>query len=85
MFTTRVSTMTEQMRKQENVPSLSHIKQLKSCWIEQINVLKCLIAQLTELSRRKTKTYLKILDFDIARTTIEVPDPKYLSNSMLLT
>jgi hypothetical protein len=58
---------------------------LKSCWIEQINVLKGLIAQLTDLSRRKTEAYLKILDLDIVGTTIEVPDPKYLSNSMLMT
>jgi hypothetical protein len=85
MFTTRVLTMTEKTRKKENIPSLSHIKQLKSCWMEQINVLKGLITQLTDLSRRKNEAYLKILDLDIAGTTIEVPDPKYLSNSMLMT
>jgi hypothetical protein len=44
MFTTRFATMTEQMRKEENLPSLSRIKQLKSCWIERINVLKGLIS-----------------------------------------
>jgi hypothetical protein len=49
MFTTRVAAMTEQMRKQENIPSPSRIKQLKSCWIERINVLKGLISQLTDL------------------------------------
>jgi hypothetical protein len=53
MFTTRVLEMTEKTRKQENIPSLSHIKQLKSCWMERINVLKGLITQLTNLSRRK--------------------------------
>jgi succinate dehydrogenase flavin-adding protein (antitoxin of CptAB toxin-antitoxin module) len=77
--------MTEQRRKQENLPSPSHIKQLKSYWMERINVLKVLITQFTDLSRRKKEAYLKILDLDIAGTTIEVPDPKYLSNSMLMT
>jgi hypothetical protein len=85
MFTMKVSTMTEKTRKQENLPSLSRIKQLKSCWMERINVLKGLITQLTDLSRRKNEAYLKILDLDIVGTTIEVPDPKYLSNSMLMT
>ena len=53
--------------------------------MEQINVLKSLITQLIDLSRRKNEAYLKILDLDIVGTTIEVPDPKYLSNSMLVT
>jgi hypothetical protein len=57
MFAMKVSAMTEQLRKKENLPSLSRIKQLKSCWIERINVLKGLSTQLTDLSRRKTEAY----------------------------
>ena len=38
-----------------------------------------------DLSRTKTEAYLKILDLDIVGTIVEVPDPKYLSNSMLMT
>jgi hypothetical protein len=85
MFIMKVSAMTEQTRKQENLPSSSHIKQLKSCWMERLNVLKGLIIQLTDLSRRKNEAYLKLLDSDIVGTTIEVLDTKYLSNSMLMT
>jgi hypothetical protein len=44
-----------------------------------------MISQLTDLSRRKNEAYLRILDLDIVGTTVEVPDPKYLSNSMLMT
>jgi hypothetical protein len=77
--------MTEQLRKKENIPSLSCIKQLKACWIERINILKGLSTQLSDLSRRKIEAYTKILDLDIVGTTIEVPDPKYLSDSMLMT
>jgi hypothetical protein len=58
---------------------------LTSCWIERINVLKGIIAQLIDLSGRENEAYLKILDLDIAGTTIEVSEPKYLSNSMLMT
>jgi hypothetical protein len=57
MFAIKVWTMTEQMRKKEKLPSLSRIKQLKSCWIERINVLKGLSTQLTDLSRRKMEAY----------------------------
>jgi hypothetical protein len=64
---------------------MSHIKQSKFCWIEQINVLKGLIAQLVDLSRKKNEAYLKIFYLGIVGTTIEVPYPKYLSNSMLMT
>jgi hypothetical protein len=61
MFAMRILTIIEQTRKQENLPSPSHIKQLKSCWMERINVLKGLITQLTDLSRRKNETYKKSL------------------------
>jgi len=57
MFTLKVSKMIEQMRNQEYFPSPIHIKQLKVCWIEIINILKGLLTQLTDLSRRKTKAY----------------------------
>jgi hypothetical protein len=85
MFAMKVSEMTEKVRKKENLPSMSRIKQLKSCWIERTNILKVLSTQLTDLSRRKMKSYSKFLDLDIARTSVEVSDPKYLSNSMLMT
>jgi hypothetical protein len=56
MFVVKVSKDGE-MRKKEYLPSPSHIKQLKACWIERINVLKGLLTQLIDLSRRKTKAY----------------------------
>jgi hypothetical protein len=40
MFAMKVLAMTEKTKKQENLPSPSRIKQLKSCWMEIINVLK---------------------------------------------
>jgi hypothetical protein len=77
--------MTEKLRKQENITSLSRIKQLKSCWIERINILKGLSTQLSDLSSRKIEPYTKILDLDIFGTTIEVLDPKYLTDSIFMT
>jgi hypothetical protein len=57
MFSMKVLTMTEQTRKQENISSPSHIKQLQSCWMERINVLKGMMTQLVDLSRRKNEAY----------------------------
>jgi hypothetical protein len=54
IFVAKVLAMTGQMRKQEDIPSQSHIKQLKNCWIERINVLKGLLMQLDDVSRRRT-------------------------------
>jgi hypothetical protein len=50
MFATKVLAMMDQMRKQEDLPSQSRIKQLKACWIERINVLKGLLMQLDDVS-----------------------------------
>ena len=57
MFAMKFSAMTEQTRKQENLPSSGHIKKLKSCYMEITNVLKGLPTQLANLSRSKTKAY----------------------------
>jgi len=54
MFAMKVSKMTEQLIKKENIFSSRCTKQLKSCWIERINILKGLPTQLFDLSRRKT-------------------------------
>jgi hypothetical protein len=85
MFTAKVSTMTEQRRKQEYFPSQSCMKQLKVCWIERINTLRGLLSQLNELSCKNTEAYSKFIGLDIAGTTIEVADPNLISNSMLMT
>jgi len=48
------------MRKQEEFPSYICIKQLKTCWIERINVLKGLLVQLDDVSQMKHK-HIQIL------------------------
>jgi len=50
MFAAKVLAMANQMRKQEDIPSQSHIKQLKVYWIERINVLKGFLMKLDDMS-----------------------------------
>jgi phage pi2 protein 07 len=85
MFTTKVLAMTEERRKQEGFPSQSHIKKLKSCWIQRINIIKVILSELNDLTRKNTKAYSKLIGLDIVETTIEVLDPKLIEHSMLLT
>jgi hypothetical protein len=85
MFIAKVLAMTEQRRKQEDFPSQSHIKQLKSCWIQIINILRGLLSELNDLTHKKTKAYSKLIGLDIAGTTIEVSNPNLIANSMLMT
>jgi hypothetical protein len=47
--------------------------------------LKGFPTQLIDFSRRKTKSYSKTHNLDIVGTTIEVSDPKFISNPMLMT
>jgi pyruvate-formate lyase len=39
-FSMKVSSMSEFKRKEEDLPSPVHIKQLKACWIKRIKCLK---------------------------------------------
>jgi hypothetical protein len=85
VFVEKVSTMTYHRRKQEDFPSHNRMKQLKACWVEMIKILKGLLNRLKELSWKKNEAYSKIIDLDIASTTIEVPDPSLILNSMIMS
>jgi hypothetical protein len=84
-FVLKISGMTELKRKEEDFPSLTHVKQLKSCWIKRIKTLKELLDDLDVLSVKKGEAYLKLVELDLAGTTGEVQDPKLISNSILMT
>jgi hypothetical protein len=65
-FIMKVSTMTEYERKQEDLPSQAHIKKLKACWIQRINVLRELSNELNDLTSKKTEAYSKLTGLDLA-------------------
>jgi predicted NodU family carbamoyl transferase len=57
MFAAKFLAMMDDMRKQEYLHSQSRIKQLKACWIERRNVLRVLLMQLHDVSRKRMKYY----------------------------
>jgi hypothetical protein len=85
IFVAKVSAMTDHRKKHEDLPSQSHIKQLKACWIERINTLKGLLNKLKEISWKKVEAYSKIIGLDIVGSTIEVSYPNLFSNSMIMS
>jgi hypothetical protein len=84
-FVMKVSNMSELKRKEEDLPSLVHIKQLKACWIKRIKCLKEILVDLDTLSVKKGESYLKLVELDLAGTTREVDDPKIILNSIFMT
>jgi hypothetical protein len=84
-FVLKVSGMSELKIKEEDLPSPTHIKQLKSCWIKRIKTLKEILQDCDTLSVKKWESYLKLIELDLAGTTGEVQDPKLLLNSIFMT
>ena len=84
-FVLKIYGMTKLKRKEEDFPSLTCVKQLKSCWIKRIKTLKELLDDLDVLSVKKGEAYLKLVELDLAGTTGEVEYPKLISNYILMT
>jgi len=81
----KVSNMTKHKIKEDDIPSLDHIKQLKACWIKIIKCLKEIFDDLDSLSVKRGECYLKLIDLDLAATTREVDDSKIILNSVFMT
>jgi len=58
--------MTELKRKEEDLPSPTHVKQLKACWIKKIKPLKEILNYLDNLSIKKGESYFKLIELDLA-------------------
>jgi hypothetical protein len=56
-FVMKVSNMSELKRKEEDLPSIVHIKQLKACWIKRIKCLKEILVDCDTISVKKGESY----------------------------
>jgi hypothetical protein len=65
-FTLKLYGMTELKRKEEDLPSLARIKQLKSCWIKKIKVLKEILDECDVVVIKKETLYCRLTKIDIA-------------------
>jgi hypothetical protein len=64
-FVVKVSSMSEYRRKEENLPSPIHIKQLKACWIKRIKCLKEILVDCDTISVKRGESYLKLIELDL--------------------
>jgi hypothetical protein len=58
-FVSKVSSVSELTRKEEDLPSLVRIKQLKACWIKGIKSLKEMLSDCDTISVKNGDLYLK--------------------------
>jgi hypothetical protein len=81
----KVSNMTDHKINEEYLPSPTHIKQLKSCWIKIIKFLKEILDDLDTLGVKGGEVYLKLIDLDLVGTIGEVDDTKIILNFVFIT
>ena len=84
-FGTKVSNMKELRRREEDFPSPSRIKQLNSCWKENIKNLSNIVQTCSEAILKREEMFKRHTEIDLERGTNKVQDPKLILNSMFLT
>jgi hypothetical protein len=84
-FGIKISNMTELIRREEDLPSQSRIKQLNACWKEKIKNLSNIVQSCSEAIIKKEELFKRLTEIDLAGGTNEVQDPKLILNSMFLT
>jgi hypothetical protein len=58
-FVLKISCMIELKRKEEDIPSPTHVKQLKACWMKSIKTLKEILSDFDTPSVKKGESYFK--------------------------
>jgi hypothetical protein len=84
-FGVKVSNMTELRRREEDLPSPSQIKQLNVCWKEKIKNLNKIVQACNQAISRREELFKRLMEVDLAGSTNEVQDPKFILNSLFLT
>jgi hypothetical protein len=84
-FGIKVSNMIELKRREEDLPSPSRIKQLNVCWKEKIKNLRNIVQTCNEAIVKKEELFIRLTEIDLARSIVEVQDPKLIFNSMFMT
>jgi hypothetical protein len=82
-FGMKVSNMTKEKRREEDFPSPSRIKQLKSYWIEKIKNLRDIVQTCSEVITKREELFKRITEIDLTGSIGEVQDPKLIFNSFL--
>jgi hypothetical protein len=79
-FVSRVSSLSDFNRKQQDFPSNHRIKQVKVGWLERIQMLWELIANCKKIDDKRSDSFLKSLEI-----VKELEGPQLIRESMLIT
>jgi len=84
-FSAKVSSLSEFWRKEEDLPSTIHLKQLKACWLKRIKSLKEMLAKCDVNSVKRGELYLKLIELELVGSTNDVENLHLIMNSILLS
>jgi hypothetical protein len=79
-FSARVSSLSEFRQKEEDLPLMIHLKQLKAFWLKRIKSLKEILAEFDVISSKRGELYLNLIELELARSNEDVEDPLLISN-----
>jgi endo-alpha-1,4-polygalactosaminidase (GH114 family) len=75
-FGFKVTNMTYLRRREEDLPSLNHIKQLNACWKEKVKNLNIIVQACIQVITRREELFKRLTEIDLDGSTNEVQDPK---------
>jgi hypothetical protein len=84
-FGFKVTNMTELRRREEDITSPNRMKQMNACWKEKVKILNIIVQACNQAITRREELFKRLIEIDLARSTNEVQDPKYILNSLFLT
>jgi hypothetical protein len=85
LFGVRVTNMIELRRREEDLPPSNCIKQLNSCYKENVKNLNGIVQACSHDITRREEIFKKITEIDLVGSTNEVEDPKLILNSLFLS
>jgi hypothetical protein len=84
-FILKVSNMNDLKTKQEDFPSHARVKQLKTCWIKKIKILREILDDCDAMVTEKEALYCILTEIDLVGNKGEVHDLKLIINSIFIT
>jgi hypothetical protein len=79
-FAVKVSSLSETHRREQNLPSKVHMKQINACWLKRIKCLRELLSECDTINIKRGDIFLKLVDL-----TKELDGPHLIMDTILLS
>jgi hypothetical protein len=78
-FATKVSSLSDTHRREQNLPSSTRMKQINSCWLKIIKSLREMLNELDAMKSKRGDLFLKL--FDLKK---ELDNPNLLMDAIII-